>query len=308
MEIKYVEDRPGNKVLPVTSLNAVRDANNNTLDTILSDYKSTINSRLDSQDTAIEALNGNNVIPVDTVPEVYEAEINTIYRLVGTNSYTDYMVDTSVDPYQMKQIATYTFPGIDVEPTAGSDNLVKSNGIFNSYNEETIVENEIVGGEYYWTGGAPMSSDAYSRSKNLVQVNAGETVRLTDYRADTNGLCIMVYTNNDPTSQYLDEVRTPALTKISDTEYTYQFRHSGYAGFNKFGRAPFTPFNVLLKKSIFVNIRKEIDDIMNNNGGRRYKIVKVENYITNIIQIISKGKRNGNYSKKTKNQSLFEGL
>ena len=75
----------------------------------------------------IDALEKQDVIPVDTLPSVSEADPKTIYRVAAEDSYTDYMVNASGDGW--KELAEFSFPGIDEEPTAGSDNLVKSGGV-----------------------------------------------------------------------------------------------------------------------------------------------------------------------------------
>ena len=85
------------------------------------------NSKFVQLDNEIEGLEKQDVVPVDTLPDVSSADTKKIYRVVGEDSYTDYMVNASGDGW--KTLATYGFPGIDDEPTAGSDNLVKSGGV-----------------------------------------------------------------------------------------------------------------------------------------------------------------------------------
>lgn len=47
--------------------------------------------------------------------------------------YTDYMcVDDTTTPVTWKKIGIYTFPGIDNKPTEGSNNLVKSGGVYDT--------------------------------------------------------------------------------------------------------------------------------------------------------------------------------
>ena len=84
----------------------------------------TVTSRLDTQDAEIALLNGAEVIVVEDHTQVSSPDPQKIYREIGTSSYTDWMNQGS----GWKAIATYT-PGIEDEPTAGSNNLVKSGGI-----------------------------------------------------------------------------------------------------------------------------------------------------------------------------------
>jgi hypothetical protein len=71
------------------------------------------------------SLSQSQPIPVTTLPATGEA--GKIYRLVGTNSYADYMYAESdlTTPIKMAEYDN----AIDDEPTAGSDNLVKSGGV-----------------------------------------------------------------------------------------------------------------------------------------------------------------------------------
>lgn len=75
----------------------------------------------------IDNVNRQDVVPVDTLPSVATADPRKIYRVVGSTSYTDYMVNAAGDGW--KKLAEYTFPGVDNVPTAGSNDLAKSGGI-----------------------------------------------------------------------------------------------------------------------------------------------------------------------------------
>ncbi len=88
-----------------------------------------LDAKTEAQDDKIEALEKQDVVPVDTLPAVSGADPKKIYRLVGGTSYTDYMVNATGDGW--KELATFSFPGIDDVPTAGSNNFVKSGGVQN---------------------------------------------------------------------------------------------------------------------------------------------------------------------------------
>ena len=85
---------------------------------------SDITGRLDQQDQKIDSILRQEVVPVDALPTT-GIDKTKIYRLKGTNSYTDYQYDGS----KWVALATYDFPGLDEKPTAGSSNLVTSGGV-----------------------------------------------------------------------------------------------------------------------------------------------------------------------------------
>ena len=98
--------------------------------------ENTIGNRLDTQDAAIELLNGSEVIVVDDHTVVTTPDSQKIYRQQGTTSYTDWMYQDNT----WKKIATYDFPGVDDEPTAGSNNLVNSGSIQNELALGTVYD------------------------------------------------------------------------------------------------------------------------------------------------------------------------
>lgn len=100
--------------------------------------QATINAENDAKfnqmDDEIEALEKQDVVPVNLLPAISSANPKKIYRVVGSTTYTDYMVNSTGDGW--KELATFEFPGIDDEPTAGSDNLVKSGGVYTKIKTE----------------------------------------------------------------------------------------------------------------------------------------------------------------------------
>lgn len=175
MDIKYVKDNAGNNFFPVVHEKGVVDDNGTTLEsklqskqdaisdlstirsgaaagatavqpaTTLAGYgitdgytktegqalENTVDNRLDDQDAAIALLNGSEVIVVADHTQVASPNSQKIYREQGSTSYTDWMYQDST----WKEIATYDFPGVDDEPTAGSSNLVKSGGVYNEVSQ-----------------------------------------------------------------------------------------------------------------------------------------------------------------------------
>lgn len=86
---------------------------------------------IDTLQEMYESLSQSAIEVVDTLPQTGAA--NKIYRLVGATSYSDYMYNAD-DLNTPILMATYD-NAIDDEPTAGSDNLVKSGGVKGVLNE-----------------------------------------------------------------------------------------------------------------------------------------------------------------------------
>ena len=146
----------------------------------------------------IDAVNKQDVIPVDTLPAVATADPKKIYRVVGEDSYTDYMVNATHDGW--KELATYSFPGIDDEPTAGSENPVRSGG----------VQNELALGAVY---------DVSAKNPTAGPNNDGKWESLSALLLDSN-LNTLIPTAVRKGGMSIKFVRT------SDNKYV-QFRYMG---------------------------------------------------------------------------------
>lgn len=106
------------------------------IDDTLGKTQQTINQEIDNK---IEALTSQDIEVVSALPAVGDADPKKIYRVTGTTSYTDYMLNPAGTAFS--QLATFSFPGIDDEPVEGSNNLVKSGGIAKHlYREEGSTE------------------------------------------------------------------------------------------------------------------------------------------------------------------------
>lgn len=101
------------------------------------------NSKFKQIDNEIEGFEKQDIIPVDTLPDVATADPKKIYRVVNEKTYTDYMVNTTGDSW--KKIYEAEFPGIDDEPVANSKNLVKSGGVENYVN----ISLKDIGGDFF---------------------------------------------------------------------------------------------------------------------------------------------------------------
>ena len=77
-----------------------------------------------------QTLSGGSIIPVAATDwPVSPLQQNVIYRVANSatpTAYSDYMYNGTTTIL----LATFTFPGIDATPTAGSPNLVTSGGVF----------------------------------------------------------------------------------------------------------------------------------------------------------------------------------
>ena len=110
MEKKYIQDKNGNPILPITHISAVRDDNGNPLDSVLGDFmdnvNSTIDERMDEQEAMIGLLEGHDVTVVSELPvSPSSGDEDKIFRLAGSDSYTDYMWQNN----EWRAIATYDF-------------------------------------------------------------------------------------------------------------------------------------------------------------------------------------------------------
>ena len=89
-------------------------------------------------DDKLELLNGSEVIVVADHDQVSSPDSQKIYREQGSTSYTDWMYNGG----SWKEIATYSFPGTDDVPTTGSNNLVKSGGVYDKF--ASVEKNTVV--------------------------------------------------------------------------------------------------------------------------------------------------------------------
>lgn len=123
-DTKWLKDENNVKFFPRTHINSVKDDDGNTVGALLG-------GKADKSDTYTKA-EVNNLIPsieqdivVGALPTT--GSPNTIYRVPSTSSYTDWAWDGT----QWVELATYN-NAIDDVPTQGSDNLVKSGGVWSS--------------------------------------------------------------------------------------------------------------------------------------------------------------------------------
>lgn len=116
-QIKKVKTSEGVQFYPQTHTKAVIDDNGNVLDSTLANLQSLYNGLTQSDIVIVDA----NSWPLATLEE------NTIYRVAGSSSYSDYIYNGTTTVL----MATYN-NAIDSTPTANSENLVKSGGVYDA--------------------------------------------------------------------------------------------------------------------------------------------------------------------------------
>ena len=106
-----------------------------------------------------------NVVTVTSLPA--SGNVNTLYRVAGTNTYSEYGWDGT----QFVKLDEKEY-GIDDEPTAGSDNLVKSGGVAIVLGYDKVYSNNAVVDKGYTnniTFPFPVTVKIYSNSTNILQ-------------------------------------------------------------------------------------------------------------------------------------------
>lgn len=120
----------GEQFFPITHTKAVIDDNGNVLDSTLANLQSLYNGLTQSDIVIVEASSW----PLATLEE------NTIYRVAGSSSYSDYIYNGTTAVL----MATYN-NAIDSTPTSNSENLVTSGGVYRSI--PTIASNSESGAD-----------------------------------------------------------------------------------------------------------------------------------------------------------------
>ena len=82
MEQRFITDKNGNQILPITHMNAVRDNAGNSLQSVFGNFVDDVSTRIDQrmhlQEDMIERLNGNTVEVVADHTEVTTPDDQTI--------------------------------------------------------------------------------------------------------------------------------------------------------------------------------------------------------------------------------------
>lgn len=150
------------------------------------------------------------------VTEVLPAEgaANTIYRVGnwdGTqyddSAYSEYAWDgTQYIPLSKKQ------PGIDDEPTAGSNNLVKSGGVFSSYNPDIIITAHTYLGK---TGSVLPTDNAFSTSDFYYVVAGIRLIKSRGHSAVSSDYTFVCF--YDTNKNFISGLRRDTLTEVDYT-------------------------------------------------------------------------------------------
>ena len=97
-----------------------------------------ISQETESLKSTYKALTQSAVLVVSTLPA--EGKAYTIYRVVGTSSYTDYMYNPD-DLNTPILMATYN-NAIDTYPQEDSENLITSGAVYESYANQVYLDNQ----------------------------------------------------------------------------------------------------------------------------------------------------------------------
>lgn len=158
-----------------------------------------------------EALNGNDVVITEDHTSVSSPAANTIYREQGTDSYTDWMYDG-----EWKEIATYSFPGVDNVPTDESNKLVESGGVY-----DTIVNGLTVSKFSYSTFTAQTPSITLANS--IILSNVGDYIEL-DVNPNGTPPILRRYTSSNPPNIKYSTANTFAIRlTTNDDVASYNF-------------------------------------------------------------------------------------
>ena len=150
--------------------------------------KSALDAKADKSDTYTKAEIGNLITPIDS--EVIVGALpatgvaNKVYRVPGTDSYTDYGWDSA----QFAQLATFAF-GVDAEPQEDSTNLVESGGVYGALYGQNVKTRVSI----------PATTEQgymYGMSNNRLTITANSSTYYTSFGGDTSaplGIDISAY-------------------------------------------------------------------------------------------------------------------
>lgn len=201
---------------------------------------------------AYEALSQSQPIPVTELPATGEA--GKIYRLAGTTSYADYMYAEGALNTPIK-MAEYN-NAIDDEPTVGSENLVKSKGVFNDINSKITPTSVIVRDE--------------QRLDNAYHYLVDSNYQISIYNL-TNYIGKKVYIKGHLSAAY----------SVTCEKATVEFMSSANVLFTNIGVEQDVDFSYIvsssypflyvselkatpLTKELYISIKEEVDNIKNN--------------------------------------------
>lgn len=164
-------------------------------------------------------LTQSNIEVVSALPETGEAY--KIYRLIGINSYADYMYNSSdlTTPIKMAEYDN----AIDDEPTAGSNNLVKSGGVAKIYgkyinNPKFVRVYTDADGKIVWA----------IKTDGSVYYGAGVPQQVKDYidkhKTDGDNAIADIYKKSNPNDEEGNVIDTNSIKSvINNPEYLKAF-------------------------------------------------------------------------------------
>ena len=197
-----------------------------------------IDERLDAQDEKIDTLEKQDVEVVEDHEAVENPDPKKIYREPSEDktSYTDWMYQDG-----WIELATYSFPGIDDEPTEDSPNVVKSGGLaayYGSYKEspefikveldeeDKVLEGmrndgtKVIGGDLLVNGDAKVIGDTEIGGVSYKVVENPEWVRVV-VDSEDKVLCGIkqngkFYADLDGVDKQVKELIQPLMDEIEE--------------------------------------------------------------------------------------------
>lgn len=161
----------------------------------------------------VDALQKQDIEAVTSLPAVSSADPKKIYRVAGETSYTDYMLNAAGT--QFVAIATYSFPGIDDEPTAGSSNLVKSGGVADCINKTTGIFKFYTDTYPYYGIDGTIYNNTHRERTYPIAVEEGDVIKYSLY--NTANICSIAAL--DSNKNFISASSVAGNGEVQNSEY-----------------------------------------------------------------------------------------
>lgn len=160
---------------------------------------------------AYAGLTQSNIVPLTALPSSGVA--NTIYRVAGTDSYSDYMWDGS----QFVLMATYNNAIANaVEPVNG--NVVSSGGVYKAFDALKGTKLNYVEGKYWHANGSSYALATAMLEEEYIPVSNGDEI-YWDYGAYNTTINLLIY--NSSKTKIDNRTATSKSFTISDENAAY---------------------------------------------------------------------------------------
>lgn len=224
-----------------------------------------LKSEVSALQSAYEALTKSNIVVVESANwPIPTLEENTIYRVTGTNTYSDYMYNGTTTVH----MATYN-NGLDAVPTEGSTNPVQSGGVYNAINTPITESLEFSFNGYIKADGTYANTSNF-KATDYIGVNVGDVITYS-LAQGTNLPTIAAY-NSDKT--FIQSLAMGTNGFQTDAKLTIPSTPTGIAYIRVSGRSTnhdthptanpsgtLTQFDGVVHKSAFEDAMSEEDEI-----------------------------------------------